>query len=287
MSKPPGRLLYDRGWRQGCLISASLAMLLYKDLATETVEGIPQEGIGLVLATQDCDLVKPSDKLPFIEAIQYQHMTEKFVKGVMAHDARFFVLDRDECLVADRNHAVQIEKEALLAHAVTPDAPCGGNASRAARFARWLGARYDRPALPDQLVEQLSSPLGDALKKLAGPGKKYAALNADLREVRVVGDLEKQPFEVTLIFLLRADADVEQARVAVAEVLERAGLPIRDVAERKKLEAAAVHVVRLIVVPETRLPLLQYWESTPLSLEVQTYRGEDVVGAEPLRAEPM
>jgi len=261
-------------------------MLLYRDVEAGEVDSIPLEGSGLVLATQDCDLVKPSDKLPFVEAIQYQAMTEKFVRGLMAHDARFFVLDYAQFLVADRNHAVQINKQALLDLGATPDPPCGGDANRASRFGRWLGARYDRPALADELVKSLSSPLSSALKKLTAPGKKHAALNADLREVRVAGDLNKSPFEVTLIFLLRADADVDQARVAVAEVLEKAGLPIRDAAEPKKLKAAVVQVVRLVVVPETQLPLMAYWQSTPLSLEAQTYRGEDVVGAEPLRAEP-
>lgn len=43
---------------------------------------------------------------------------------------------------------------------------------------------------------------------------------------------------------------------------------------------------RLVPVTEAQLPLLQYWASDPLPLDVHTYRGDDVIGAEPLRAEP-
>jgi hypothetical protein len=56
--------------------------------------------------------------------------------------------------------------------------------------------------------------------------------------------------------------------------------------EPKKLGASDVRIVRLVAVSEARLPLLQYWASDPLPLDVHTYRGEDVIGAEPLRAEP-
>jgi hypothetical protein len=290
MTETIGRALYNRGWRQGSVVDAKLAMSLYNELAAGSLEQVEPAGSGLVLATQDCDLVKPSDKLPFVEAIVCETHDEKFVQGILANEARYFVLDRSKGLVADRNHVVLIRKEALAALGDPGAPPCGGDVERARRFSRWLGARYDRPALPDAFSQSLVKPLSAAFKKLAGRGKKDAWVNDALREIRVVYEpsdpSSDPPFDVTLIFLLRRDADLDAARGAIGEIVERAGIPMRDVAEPKKLGASDVRIVRLVAVSEARLPLLQYWASDPLPLDVHTYRGEDVIGAEPLRAEP-
>jgi hypothetical protein len=263
-------------------------MHLCVELSSGSTEIVDPEGSMLVLATQDCDLVKDNDKLPFVEALMCDEKPEAVVAGIMANDARYFVLDRKARLVADRNHVVLIRKDALSTLGDAPAPPCGGNVQLASRFARWLGARYDRPAFPNELVRTLVAPLSQAFKKLVGPGKKYAWLNDDLREVRLIPkDLSNgPPYEVTLIFLLGHDADVEAAKGAIAEVIERTGIPIRDVAEPRKLETASTHLVKYVVVSESRLALLEYWASTPVSLEIYTYGGDEIAGAEPLRADP-
>jgi hypothetical protein len=260
-------------------------MLLYLDLDGSS-ESVPQSGPSLVLATQDCDLVKPSVKIPFVEALVCQEMGEKDVQEILPNDARFFVLDRADRLVADRNHVVLFRKKALLALGGTPSPPCGGADDRRRRFSRWLGARYDRPALPDEFGPHLINPLSDAYKKLASAGKRYGWLANDLREIRVLQHGDGPPFSVSLIFLLRKDADADAANAAVAEIIERARLVVLDTASEKERAAATIRVSRIAVVPEDRLQLLVYWESRPLALERFTYKGDEVVGPEPLNAEP-
>jgi len=86
-----GRELYDRGWRQGSVIPLPAAELAVVDGAA-LEDGAIDRKMQLVLVTQDCDTVKPTERLPNLEAIGC--FTDKaFAKEIRANDARYFVLD--------------------------------------------------------------------------------------------------------------------------------------------------------------------------------------------------
>lgn len=278
-----GRELYDRGWRQGCVLP--LPATQHSIVAKDAVEQVPvPDGMQLVLATQDCDTVKPSDRLPLLEAIGCS-TDDELAKTVMANDARYFVLEPTTALVADRAVTAALSR-GVLQDLPTPDPPCGGDTRRARRFGVWLGARYDRPAIPDEAVRHIQRPLAKAFHKLCGPGKRYEQLNQDLHEVRVVGELsDDPPFLVALLFVLNEGAAVEAAELAIAEVLGEARFAVEEVATDDELQASSVHLRRWIALPPTRLSLAAYVGSTPISLESETLRGNEVVGAEPLDAE--
>jgi hypothetical protein len=283
MQSGAGRELYERGWRQGCLVPLRPVQTVYETIDPPAVKTIEPEGrTALVLTTQDCDLVKTGERLPFVEAIAATHDAE-LSNEVQINDTRYFVLNPVTGLVADRVYNVTIEKDALLA-LPPPDAPCGGDETRTRRFAKWLGLRYDRIPLPDDVVLNVQRPLADAFRKLCRPGKRYESLNRDLREIRIIGDLSQgPPFLVSLIFVLTEEASIEDASLAIAAVITDAGFAIEG--GLLDDEQADVQIRRWVAVPPSRLPVKVYHESIPVSLERISVRGEETIGAVPLNAE--
>jgi hypothetical protein len=282
MQPDVGRELYGRGWRQGSVIPLRPTQTVYESIDPPVETKIELgEAAGLVLTTQDCDLVKPTHRLPFVEAIATT-LDRQLSAEVQINDGRFFVLDPENGLVADRAYNATINKEALL-ELPPPSIACGGDETRARRFAKWLGQRYDRIPLPDPIVECVQRPLADAFRKLCRPGRRYEKLNQDLREVRILGDLEDEsPFLVSFIFVLTEDASVEDAQLAIGEVLVEAGFAIEGMTDDTDAE---VVIRRWVALPPSLLTIKVYQESIPVSLERMSVGGEEIIGAVPLNAE--
>lgn len=281
MQSEAGRELYERGWRQGCLIPLRPTQTVYESVDPPSLTTLDLDaGVELVLATQDCDLVKPTERLPYVEAIAATRDTE-LSSDVQINDGRYFVLDPEDGLVADRVFNATLHKEALLALA-PPDPPCAGDTTRARRFGHWLGLRYDRIPLPDAAVEHIQIPLANAFRKLCRRGRPYEALNRQLREIRVVGNLsDGPPFLISLIFVLEENASIEDASEAIAAIIVEAGLAIEGAGE----DASAVAIRRWVPLPPSLLSVKAYQESIPVSLERLSMSGEEIVGALPLDAE--
>ena len=257
-------------------------MAVYSGLDGSRKDVSTDQASRLVVVTQDCDLVKADGRCPFVECLAVI-VDAQAALGILANDARFFVLDPSEGLIADRMHVVLVAKDALLKAEHVGDV-CGGDSERARRFATWLGARYDRAAIPNVVVDVVVKPLTEAFKKLVLPGKKHAFLNSQLHEVRLAGDLNSVPPAFDLIFLLAEGADEERCVNALAEIIVRAGFPVAAVSPEA---AAAAHVCVQTwqAVPIDLFPLLSYWRSTPISLDVYSYSGDLLVGALGLDAE--
>jgi hypothetical protein len=281
MESYPGRELYGRGWRQGCVIPIRPTQTVYEALDPPAQTQIElSEGTGLVLTTQDCDLVKSPGRLPFVEAIATTKDPE-LSNTVQINDARFFVLDPDSNLVADHAYGATIRKEALLA-LPEPEAPCGGDERRARRFSHWLGQGYARLPLPDAVVEYIQRPLQKAFAKLCLPGKRYETLNRDVAEVRLIGDLHAgPPFVVALIFVLTEEASIDEASAALAAIIGEAGFAIEGFGD----EGATVRLRRWMALPPSRLSVQAYQDAVPIPLERLSLRGEEIIGALPLNAE--
>jgi hypothetical protein len=282
-----GRELYDKGWRQGSRIAVSARQGFHRAFEPiDTQEHDLPEGMDLVLATQDCDLVRPEEKLPLLEGIGCCEDPERAARTRL-NDARYFVLDPAVGLLADRGYGAFFTRDALALVPSPVVLPCGGDASRRRRFARWLGARYDRPAFPDEAVDAIQRPLAASVEKLYRPGHELHALNDDLREIRVAGDLDGgPPFTVSLIFVLREGADESAAGLLIARLLEEAGFAVEgDSIEAG--ESASVVVRTWVAAPPSRVSLEAYSGSIAIPLAYESYRGDEAVGAEPLDAESL
>jgi hypothetical protein len=186
-----GRELYDRGWRQGSIIPAAAHVPHLDSLDPARWETASPRDPTLVLVTQACDLVKSEVKLPYLEAIAC-FKDVPLSRSVRLNDSRYFVLSRDAALVADRAHVVLLTRESLAAIPSPAEVPLATEIERR-RFARWLGARYDRPALPDEIHPALTIPLGEAFARYCKPGQRLEWLNDHLHEVRVAGPLDVIP----------------------------------------------------------------------------------------------
>jgi hypothetical protein len=275
-----GRELYDEGWRQGSRLKGDACQSYFKELKQSGLATDPlPPGMSLVLATQDCDLVKADDRLPYVEAVGCVE-DGLLAATIRPNDARYFVLDPASGVVADRAYGAFLLREALKGLSV-PELPFGGDAVRARRFARWLGARYDRPALPEEAVRAIQRPLVDAVRRLCRPGRPHEALNRDLHEIRVAGDLEEgPPFAVLLVFVLTETADVAACQVAIAELIEATGFAVEGASEEGE-----VFVQLWVAAPPSRLSLATYQGSIGIPLAYESVRGEETVGADPLDAE--
>jgi hypothetical protein len=116
----------------------------------------------------------------------------------------------------------------------------------------------------------------DAVK----PGQPNEWLNAALVEVRVAGNFtEPGPWDVALLFVLAADANVEQCERAIAEVLAESGL----------LEPPANSCVKLESWTAGSMKSISVWDyagSYLMSLDEISYQGDIQVFPDALRAEP-
>ena len=74
-------------------------------------------------------------------------------------------------------------------------------------FTRWLGLRYDRPAVPLHLVT-LARRISDEVAT-----RRNHSTVARVRDVLMQFDDEAQPVRFSLLALLDSDADQEKARV--------------------------------------------------------------------------
>ncbi len=137
----------------------------------------------LVVASQTCDIVAGQNTEPYVEALICSVQNERFVARLGPNSARWFLVDPQLRLVAAAQRRVYLTKPALLR--LTPE-PWPGTAERLQHFVRWLARRYDRPALPDDIVAAFQNPLQAALLQLdEGHPAVRAAFSRAVHEARV------------------------------------------------------------------------------------------------------
>src|SRR6266487_5780211 len=209
------------GWQQGTLFSApSACFLLNKLSGPEQTAQIIQHSRSIksnekyILITQDCDIKAKTSDEPYVEALLCKPERKAFVDNIKGNSTRWFVIDYDTGLVAHAKYHTQYEKQVLTK--LTPEQWQNGP-NRLDEFVRWLARRYDRPAIPDALVEAFQKPLEARIADLEKENPDiFAAFN------RVVGDLrinippsEDQPFDLHMILLIRSEGLSEEEDNAI------------------------------------------------------------------------
>lgn len=227
----------------------------------------------LVLVTQDCDITAKTADEPYVEALLCDTMSEKFASRIDRNSARYFLVDPTTRLVAHARYRVVVAKEALVS--LTPT-PWPGSPDRFDRFVRWLARRYDRPAIPDALVNVFQHPIEDALEALdeASPAVG-AAFSRALHEVRVnLPEDEQPPFDVQLVFLIKREGLTNDEADSLFTAFD---------AIQSALDPSLVMLnpeLRVITLDE--ISMAEYYATRPLFLEYLTYKGEEVGGEKPL-----
>lgn len=209
-----------------------------------------------MVASQDCDLassrsdsdealveIRPVfvDNPPDDWGIRNRRLRLNEIDYVDASTARLFV-------TAELLGSVASAREAPLAD------------SRAAAFKSWLGLRYDRPAVPDDLVEAAK----EVAKRCGGKGGRTKA--GEVHDVLMQFDRNSEPPAVVLRAVVTDDADHERIRLWLA-----------DAATRMRSEVVVVAGIDVGTRAEVSLELLE--QSYSADLSQLTWSGEDPLGA--------
>lgn len=228
-----GVKLIQQGWMQGSLLGNESAPKVYTVqtlVGQEVAENVGADvslasnqwkmkevALGesdlLVIVSQICDIQKIPDKEPYVEAVRaYWTSDRNIIHQAKRNSVYYFPLkeriisnNRKEALIVDLRHRLLIEKEALLRcqpvsyldkeNTVTPR-----------RFRQWLGRRYLRQALENELVIAIQQPVVNAIRKLSSEDPLHDILD-NLREIRFFLLNEIAPYQIEMVFLFDGDSE--------------------------------------------------------------------------------
>jgi hypothetical protein len=144
------------------------------------------------------------------------------------------------------------------------------------RFVRWLARRYDRPAIPDEMVKVFQEPVQKALEALDRDSPAVgAAFSRAIHEVRVnLPDHEDPPFDVQLVFLIKREgltAEEVDSLFTAFDAIQAALDPTLVTLDPNP---------RIVTTEE--ISMAEYFATRPLFLEYLTYKGDEVEGERPL-----
>lgn len=167
-------------------------------------------------------------------------------------------------LLIDATRRFSIEKAVLSEH--RPDNPPLSE-DRERRLRRFLSRRGGRPALHDDVVRYVVSPIQKGL----ADRRKYRRALEPIRSLRVEHLDGPSPYTVRLIGLLgreptpEEDDALDELANAIDEWLRKGPACLEDWA----------------IIPEDDIALGAYRATDEVYLDQYTYRGENIVGVEP------
>jgi hypothetical protein len=275
-----GNELFNLGWQQGTLFSAPSACFMLNRLSdpgstaqitrSDRPTG-PNEKF--VLISQDCDIVASDALEPYVEALLCKLEKPRFVSKINSNSTRWFVIDYQTGLVAYARYRTQFEKQVLKK--ITPE-PWPNGPNRLDEFVRWLARRYDRPAIPDALVDAFQKPLEARIANLEEENPDiFAAFNRVVSDVRInIPASEDPPFDLHVTLLVSSDG---------LSVEELNAIDAFKVAIHSSLDTNLVHLdpddPRILT--EEDMSLKEFYATRPIYLGDYTYRGEEIEGARP------
>jgi len=292
-----GEHLYNFGWRQGILLPPLPWSVIYrsedplskiaktakhqsKQIDIPVLTDLPLHGMGLatgitrredylVIASQDCDMVRSLSEEPNIVAMR-AFITENnsILKYAGSNSSRYFLLDRKRGLVAESSVMVLIEKPVLLNFTPEPGV-CDGSTRE--RFARWIAHRFDRPAFHDDIVGAVIKPILDNLSQMQKDNDPDLDALDNVKEVRLAKIVGKPPFDVRLLFIIPQEG-LSDHGVALAHLVSRMRTWFNPLAARL-VAWDARHLYEIAVG--------DYLDTQQIYLEQYTYQGQIIQGLLP------
>lgn len=247
--------LHTDGWRQGSMFTGTLPATALSVREGEVHAEVFEFSRGVV-CMQDCDLrATPLDaEQPTIELRPVLDDSPPADWGIRSRrlrlaDNAYVDADTPRCFVSPT----------LLTHfrsdrlpAVTP--------ARTRAFKTWLGRRYDRPAVPDHLVDLAR----DIAKRCAG--RSGRPTGEQVHDVLMQFDDAADPARVALFAVVTDDADKDTIRTWLG-----------DAARRIRTDLGVVARIEVGTRAETSLHLLE--TSYAADLSQLTWGGEEPIGA--------
>lgn len=148
----------------------------------------------VVVVSQDCDLVRPVEREPYMQVAPLTRVAPELHDEVArSGSSRFFsypAVDGKKPLVVDVRVLGTIEKTALLSDTVER-LGCPLTEPQRSRLRAWLGARFARVAFPDEIDRLVVLPIQRAAEDLAKDANFRRALStvyfAGLRYTEGIG----------------------------------------------------------------------------------------------------
>lgn len=286
MPNPPsqtvGELLLSRGCRQGSLLKTPAHTSWLEHVAEDEPSALPkwtakiekEEDAEWVLVSQDCDINARPEVEPRVEVVTARWSTDptEILQARKGNSSRLFLLseENERALLADARRRAHLKKESLVAAGF---ATIFSTEPERMRFARWVAGRYDRPAIPDQIVKAVHKPivksLESVLKKREKEKPEIARLKKLLNEVveEIRFHTSGASSSMTIDFLLIVASTIELS--AEEEAILSGWL--EDVVVTK---GGAVEAIRVTFFNVTNLSVADYVATTRLMLD--QYSPEDV-----------
>lgn len=251
-----GVVLIQQGWCQGSLLEAAPApksWLALNDQQESTQKGpnttstspgiwilrqvlLDVEDV-LIVASQTCDIQRSSEQEPYIEVIRGFWTSDRgTIHQAGKNSSRLFLMQRrqdsdgkEKALIADATVRIQIEKAALLT--LTPRSSFKENDRITSyKFSEWLAKRYNRPAIPDAIVNAVQKPVVKAIDKLPTAHGFHRILDG-IDELLFIPRNDNVPFQVDMVFIRDERSDVphvsdeDAAKLGgwIANVLQKSG----------------------------------------------------------------
>ncbi len=229
--------LYDGGWRQGTIFEADLPLAAVVLGSSGDPESASDSHPQWVVASQDCDLdgADVAEREPCIEVRPVYSQAPPTDWGIRSQ----------RLLLTPGDYVVSSSPRVHLAPAVLTTLAHRGaarrqiEADRRRAFARWLGLRYDRPAVPAHLVP-LARRISDEVAR-----RRHRSTATRVRDVLMQFDDEADPVRFSMFAILDSESDEDAVRIWLAEV--STAIPT-DLGIADRIEAATADGIAYSVI---------------------------------------
>lgn len=231
-----------------------------------------------IVVSQTCDILADADDEPWVEIMRLARGDDFMVRMGSGKSARVFCVDHGSAWVADARHRTRVDKGVLLAQGtaflavgarmeILPPEEILRN-----RFRLWLGRRFTRPALPDDLDDALRRPLEMILSSTDPDGIALANAYHVCSEIRhqVVG--ATAPYQVHMLFLTDHARDAKDIEARVTGLIA---------ALSANLERTVVSHLSGDVRGLDEISAATYLQTQPFLLDYFTHGGSPVDAAPP------
>ena len=291
-----GKQLEAAGWEQGSLLPPLASSVIYLPsnpvtpisraaakqgksptitangfVAHHIASGLPRSTEDrLVVVTQTCDIVREPNVEPTVMAMRaFFTDNERVIGPASRNSTRNFLLDPRRGLVVDATVVSIIEKPFLTT--VSPETGVPDVETRR-RFGLWLGHRFNRPALPDRVVEAVVAPILNNLRTMQEEGDEDWRVLDEIKEVRLGRIAGELPFPVRLLFIV-PDEGLADGGIGLTRLVGRM---------HGWFDPAVARLVAAQPLTYYGISVGDYYATDRVYLDYYTYRGRTIQGLEPI-----
>lgn len=203
--------LYEESWRQGAIFDFELPL---DAVVLDDVTRQPQRRHGThkrwVIANQDCDLDMTSVANPEPTIELRPVYTEDPPQDWGLRSARLRLTEGD--YVKSESPRTHVSAEVLTSLRANESAIIFPSFQRRQAFTTWLGKRYDRPAVPPELL-----PLAGKIAEVVRARRNRPA-GIRVRDVLMQFDESAIPMRYSLFAVIERDADRDEIRTWLAGI---------------------------------------------------------------------